>query len=72
MMSRTGDWFIRTYGEDVDDSGYDEFKAIEAARKEAEKYVLNSYNEILEVENIKVAFEDKRFFDAIWHASTIT
>jgi len=70
MMSKTGDWFIRTYGEDVDDSGYDEFKAIDVARKEAEEYVLNCFKKVSEVENIKVAFEDKRFFDAIWHAST--
>ena len=80
-MSRSGDWFIRTYGDDVDDSAYDDFRILEEAREKAEQHILSAYNKILEerMEEVphddvsklhSVAMHNLSFHKEIWHAST--
>jgi len=85
-MSRSGDWFIRTYGDDIfDDSEYEIWRAereidLLEKRQEAEEYILRSFVKISEetanscggnFEDIEdIAQHDLEFHEAIWYAST--
>jgi len=66
-----------------DDSGYEEFKALEEARERAEQHILNVWVQEanLTLESIGLKWKDRhevdelaytslKFHDAIWHAST--
>ena len=62
-MSRSGDWYIRTYPNgDDDDSDYDVWRSEEYMMNEAIEYIETSWG-------IFGNFEDRGFWGDIWHAS---
>ena len=81
-MGRLKDKYFDEINND-DDSGYEEFKALEEARDRAEQHILNVWVEEanLTLESIGLSWKDRHevdelaytsitFHNAIWHAST--
>ena len=83
-MSRSGDWYIQTKGDDemIDDSDYDmwmkEQKELEPLRKEAEESIKRFFEYRINAlavggerkDIVDAVFHDVAFHDAIWKAST--
>lgn len=73
-MSRSGDWYIRTYGDekgdDWSDDGYEDYLiTLEENRYEAEIYLKHVFNSIKSWHALPHHSEE--FRKAIWYASTV-
>ena len=82
-MSRSGDWYLRTYPNgdvdiDYEEDGYDDY--VDTLRKEAEQYIMGAFDAHAyqaqltvsgKLEDLShVAFGNIAFHKAIWYAST--